>query len=108
DKVAEVDVVDPAKPGKEGGPGAVKGLIAQGGGYQVRPQPGLKVELRGPDGKPVKTATTNEKGEFEFKDVAPGPYSVYSVKPADAGARGEKGVRVEAGKPSEVTVFLLR
>jgi hypothetical protein len=111
DKVEEVDVVDPPKPkDKEAGAttGIVKGVIGQGGGNQVRPQPGLKVELRGPDKKPIKTTTSGDGGKYEFKDVPPGDYTVFSIKPIDAGAKGEQAVTVEAGKTHVVDLSLLR
>jgi hypothetical protein len=107
----ELDVVDPPAPVKEKDKekfGIIKGLIVQGGGNQVRPQPGLKVELKNAEGKVIKTVTTNDQGKFEFKDLEPGTYSVASIKPKDANAKGEKSTAVEAGKTAEVTVFLLR
>ncbi|HEY2783834.1 MAG TPA: hypothetical protein VGJ05_02565 [Fimbriiglobus sp.] len=112
DKVEEVDVVDPPKPkSKEAGAttGTIKGVIAQGGGSQIRPQPGLKVELRGPDNKAIKTTQSGEGGKYEFKDVPPGDYTVFSIKPADAGAKGDVGVSVKAGETTEAKpVFLKR
>ncbi len=111
DKVEEVDIVDPPKPkDKEAGAttGTIKGKIAQGGGNQVRPQPGLKVELRGADNKPIKTTTTNDEGKYEFKDVPPGDYTVFSIKPIDAGAKGEKGVTVKAGETTDAKELFIK
>ncbi|HEX5061199.1 MAG TPA: carboxypeptidase-like regulatory domain-containing protein [Kofleriaceae bacterium] len=54
-------------------PGTIRGVVhnADGGA----PLPGVTVTVQKPDGSPVY-ATTNAKGEYEFKNLPPGQYAV--------------------------------
>jgi hypothetical protein len=99
--------------------GSVKGRVVQGGAE--RPQPGLEVVLKEEEAKveakadakvekkPVASAKTNDRGEFEMKGIKPGRYVVSTTKPSDYGAKAEQSVTVEAGdKPTEVTLSIKR
>jgi hypothetical protein len=104
--VAEVTLVDPPTTGK------IKGRVVQGSTPE-RPQPGIAVTLAEdgakPDDPPAATATTNDQGVFEMKDLKPGKYVVRAAKPVDYGAKAEQKVTVEASdKPAEVTLELKR
>jgi hypothetical protein len=100
---AEVMLVDPkAKPTL----GDIKGVVEQGS--PPRKQPAKPVWLLDEKQAAVlKKSETNDKGEFAFKDLAPGNYVVRSDKPTDY-STGNKAVVVEAGKTSEVTLELSR
>jgi hypothetical protein len=103
DVTGEVEVVDPPpKPTT----GAVKVTVVQG--VPPRPQPGMAVELRDAANKVIlNSGDADEKGEYTFKDVAPGKYNVYSSRPRDF-SKALKPVTVEAGATKEVTLELKR
>jgi hypothetical protein len=107
DTSAEVDLIDPASAGgAKASTGKIKGVVGQGS--PARPQGGKPVYLI--DEKQtsvVKRTDTNDKGEFQFNDVAPGNYFVRSDKPTDY-STAKKSVTVEAGKTSEVALDLKR
>lgn len=85
--------------------GSIKGTVIQAN----RLQPDLPVSLRDGAGKELKKTTTNGSGEFTFKDVPPGEYTVTTVKRADQNAKGSKPVTVEAvEKPATVEVPVKR
>ncbi len=84
--------------------GSIKGKVLEGG----RGQPGLLVVLKDGMGNLKADATTNDAGEYEFKDLPPGPYVVSAVKKKSS-TKGEKPVQVKAGKdPATADVNLLR
>lgn len=100
-------VRDPEKADGKGGKttGSIEGVVLQ----SIRPQPDLPVTLRDAAGKDVKKTTTDSGGKFEFKDLAPGEYTVSSVKRADLNSNGSQAVTVVAGdKPSKVEIAIKR
>jgi hypothetical protein len=101
-----VELVDPAMGAAAATTGIIKGVVVQG----ERPQPAHAVTLRAAaTPREVKeTATTNDEGQFIFKDVPPGNYVVASVKNGDPLTRGEVSVTAEKGVTKEVTVALHR
>lgn len=85
--------------------GSIEGVVMQ----SIRPQPDLPVLLKDAAGKDVKKTTTDSGGKFEFKDLAPGEYTVSSVKRTDQNSNGSKAVTVEAGdKPAKVEIAIKR
>ncbi|TWT75593.1 hypothetical protein Pla123a_31030 [Posidoniimonas polymericola] len=74
------------------GLGQVAGAVTEG----VRPQPGLPVELRDPEQKPIASAKTDAQGKFLFTKVKPGKYLVWSVK-EQSQRTGAAGVEVQPG-----------
>jgi hypothetical protein len=109
DATAEVNLIDPPAATAGNGKattGKIKGVVVQGS--EARPQPNRTVKLLDEKYTAIlKSTEANAKGEFEFKDIAPGTYYVYSDKPSDM-TKGRKSVTVEAGNTSEVTVALKR
>jgi hypothetical protein len=83
--------------------GTIKGKVFENN----RLQPKLKVSLLDAEKKEKDQTTTNDKGEFEFKDVAPGSY-VVSCKKTSAQTSGKTEVAVEKGKTKEVKIELSR
>ncbi len=101
---AEIVLIDPPPPPTTG---TIEGRVIQGSTPE-RPQPDLPVVLFDAGGKPVASATTNEKGEFKFEDLQPGPYIVFSNKEADQNANDRKAATVKAGETTTVTLELKR
>ncbi|MGL4553197.1 MAG: hypothetical protein ACRC33_18690 [Gemmataceae bacterium] len=67
------------KKDKEAKKGKISGEVVEGDRFQ----PGLTVQLiDATTGKVLKTATTDERGEFAFKDVEKGKYALAVVKSA--------------------------
>jgi hypothetical protein len=105
DKAADVELVDPVVKPKPT-TGDIKGVVEQGS--PPRRQPGRTVWLLDEKQSAVlKTTEANAKGEFAFKDVAPGNYVVRSDKPTDY-ATARKAATVEVGKTTEVVLTLKR
>jgi hypothetical protein len=104
DVTVELLLVDPPPPPLTG---AIEGRVIQGSTPE-RPQPGLDVLLLSPAGQVVKTTQTDAAGLFRFDELLPGPYVVFTAKPADLGARGTLPATVEAGEVTAVTVELRR
>jgi len=73
--VIEIQLLDtdPAKTG----PTRIKGKVTEGG----RPQPGLEVLLLDQKGKEKARTKSQADGSYQFNDVVPGKYQVYSLKP---------------------------
>jgi hypothetical protein len=103
DVTREIWLVDPVVPTT----GTIEGKVIQGSSPE-RPQPGLDVLLLDAGGKVVKATKTTDTGEFRFEELPPGPYTVYTVKPADLGARSLQPATVEAGEVTAVTLELRR
>jgi hypothetical protein len=99
-EVQRIEIVDaPPKPAV----GTIEGKVVFGG----RPQPGVAISLRDPDGKDKGGTTTDDKGAFVLKNVAPGNYTVAAAKKdSSTGASGSAPVTVEADKTAKVTVEL--
>ena len=72
-------------------------------------QAGVTVLLKDSDGKDKGSAKTNDKGVYEFLDVASGGYHVSAAK-ADSGigTKGDAPVRVRVGEKSEADIHLTR
>lgn len=84
-EVTALAVVDPPPPPpKVAKKASIAGVVMEGD----RPQKGLKVDLLDAAGRPLLSTTTADKGQFVFKDLAPGEYRVSSVKTA-SNTRGE-------------------
>ncbi|HEX5270387.1 MAG TPA: carboxypeptidase-like regulatory domain-containing protein, partial [Gemmataceae bacterium] len=99
----EVALVD-APPAAAGATtGSIKGRVLEGG----RAQPDMLVILKDVGGNIKADATTNDAGEYEFKDLPPGPYVVSSAKSKSA-TKGDKTVQVKAGKEAPGDINLLR
>jgi hypothetical protein len=96
----KIELVDPPAPATTG---TIKGIVTEGG----RPQPRLKVVLQDSTGKAKDEVKTNDKGEFEFKDVAPGNYQVSANDP-DSQTKGDASAAVEKGKTKTVNLELMR
>ena len=90
--------------GRDGGLCVPAGRVSGGGD---RAQAGLDVQLKDEKGMVKGTAKSNDKGEFSFENVPPGPYKVSSMK-KESKTKGEAAVTVEVDKTKEVTVKLLR
>jgi hypothetical protein len=86
--IVTIKLVD-AKPGAA----SIKGVVVEGD----RPQPGLEVVLRDPQGVPKDTVKSDDKGVFLFKNVAPGTYQIVVVKGSD-NTQGAVAVQVAAGE----------
>jgi hypothetical protein len=83
--------------------GTIEGKVVFGG----RPQPGVAISLRDPDGKDKGGTTTDAKGTFVLKSVAPGNYTVVAAKAdSSTGASGAAPATVEADKVTPVTIEL--
>ncbi len=70
------------------------------------PQPGLTVTLKPQKGE-AQTTQTDEKGNFVFKDVPFGEYTLSSIKPRDK-SKGETSVTVSSEKPVKAEILLRR
>lgn len=81
--------------------GSVAGSVVEG----ARPQPGLAVELRDADQKPIAAAKTNASGRFLFPAVKPGKYLVWAVK-TQSQRVGASAVEVKSGATSQADVSL--
>jgi hypothetical protein len=104
-KTVEIVLVDapPAGPGAKGLP-IITGVVTEGG----RPQPKVKVFLRDAVLDVLKDSTeTNDKGEYIFKDVPPGSYTVFASKTGDA-TRGRAATTVVDKDKKGVDIKLTR
>ena len=85
--------------------GSILGRAVQAG----RPQPGLPVGLLDAAGKVLKETKADDTGKFEFKDLAPGQYTVVAVKKIDANATGKATVEVKASKdPTLIPALVIK
>ncbi len=85
--------------------GSIIGRAVQAG----RPQPGLPVTLSDAAGKVVKETKSDDAGKFEFKELAPGNYTVVAVKRIDANASGKATVEVKAAKePTQIPALVIK
>ncbi len=85
--------------------GSIIGRAVQAG----RPQPGLPVGLLDAAGKVVKETKSDDTGKFEFKELAPGNYTVVAVKKIDANATGKATVEVKAAKePTQIPALVIK
>jgi hypothetical protein len=85
--------------------GSIEGVVM----HSIRPQPDLPVTLKDSAGKELKKTTTDSGGNFKFKDLPPGEYTVSSVKRADLNSNGSQTVTVEAGdKPTKAEIVIRR
>jgi hypothetical protein len=97
-KVQRIEIVDPKAPA-----GTIEGIVEFGG----RPQPGVAVGMRDPDGKEKGLTTTDDKGKFKFEKVPPGNYMVGALKhDSSTGAAGTSPAKVEADKTTKITISL--
>jgi hypothetical protein len=84
--------------------GSIKGKVQDKRG---RPQPGCKVVLLDEAKKQKADTKGNDQGEFEFKDLAPGSYTVEATREGTPNA-GTTTVKVEKGKAAEIKVEIGR
>jgi hypothetical protein len=84
-----------------GNAGKITGVVVEGESRQ----PKLPVVLKDPKGMIKARGMTNDAGEFEFKDVAPGQYKVSATKDIPS-RKGEKDVEVKAGETTETMIEL--
>jgi hypothetical protein len=108
-KTGLIDLVEAPKPdaGTGGDAGAakpapvvgtIKGVIMEAD----RRQPGLEVTLSDEKGTKIDSVDADDKGEFVFKDVKPGRYTVSAVK-TKSKRKGKKDVRVQEKNGKAVT-----
>jgi len=71
----------------------IKGEVVEG----ERPQAGLEVVLRDPQGSPKDKTKTDDAGKFVFKDVAPGQYQIV-VQKTGSKTKGQAVVQVGGGE----------
>jgi hypothetical protein len=101
--------VEPSPDAKSSDPKKTTGTIVGSVMKGYLGQSGLPVELLDSTGKSViKTTTTAANGSFKFEDVAPGSYTLKSIKKADHNAQGSANASVEAGKEAKVEVRISR
>lgn len=105
-EILELKVVE-ATPSeqKDKAGGTIKGQVVQG--VDDRPQRDLPVELLDTKGTQVKTTRTDEKGNFVFKDIAAGSYTV-SAKRVNDKTKASAQVSVENGKETVVKAMSLK
>jgi hypothetical protein len=72
---------------------SIKGTVVRSG---AGPQKDLEVQLKDDKGKVKDTVKTDNKGEFEFKNVAPGAYTIVTERRSNL--TGMKSITVVAGK----------
>lgn len=84
-------------------PGAIRGVVKDGDGAAVGE---AHVSLNTRNGRHVARAMTNENGQFGWRQVRPGPYSVQAGK-RDVG-RGQARAIVEPGEVTDVEITLRR
>jgi hypothetical protein len=82
----------------KGGTASIKGKVVEGDRLQGD---GLDVVLRDPQGVTKDTVKT-KKGEFIFKNVAPGTYQIY-VRKTGNNTLGQAVVQVAAGEEKELS-----
>lgn len=83
--------------------GTIEGRVV----YADRPQPNVSVKLWDSEGKEKGSATTNDKGLFNIKNVPPGNYTLSAQRPdSSTGVSGATSVQVEAEKTVKTTVTL--
>ena len=100
-----VYVSTPPLPKEKPTTGSIIGRAVQAG----RPQPGLPVTLSDAAGKVLKETKSDDVGKFEFKELAPGNYTVVAVKRADANASGKATVEVKAAKePTQIPALVIK
>lgn len=86
--VAVIKLVD-----AKAGLATIKGEVVEG----ERPQPGLEVLLRDPQGARKDATKTDDSGKFSFKGVAPGTYQIVVTKTGSM-TKGQAVVTVEANE----------
>lgn len=101
----QVRLVEPSTPGAGAAAATIKGKVVTGPNDELGVT-GAKVLLKDAEGKKKAEATTNDKGEFEFKDLPPGDYKV-SASVTMYPKKGEsKLIKLEKGKTETVTIPL--
>jgi hypothetical protein len=70
-------------------------------------QPGSAVKLEGGNLKEPKNATADKRGGFTFDKVPPGTYKL-TAKTEDGKCEGHTSVTVEAGKPADTTIEVVK
>jgi hypothetical protein len=83
--------------------GTIAGNVSYGGNPN---QQDVVVILKDAKGKEIDKATTNQRGEFEFKKVPPGDYKVSATKTIPLLRKGFKDVKVSAGETSKAAIEL--
>jgi hypothetical protein len=72
---------------------------------QKQPVPDVRVQVRGADGKLAATGTTNSAGQFSFKGLNPGVYTVEILNEAGTQIVGTASVTVTPGATATVSIF---
>jgi hypothetical protein len=101
-KTVKIELVD--APANAAATGSIKGTVT----YGERLQPNAKVVLSDAKKEVKDQTTTNDKGEFVFKDVPAGAYNIAASKTDDPQTKGETPVAVEKGKTKEVKLEIMR
>lgn len=97
----EVELVDPAELNKPE-PGAIAGKLMEG----RLAQPGLTVFLYDDKGNAKAKTTTSADGTFEFKELAPGRYYLFSEKES-TNRHIKQDVAVKPGETQSIMLELL-
>jgi hypothetical protein len=97
----EVELLDAMELNKPA-PGAIVGKLTE----NRIAQPGATVFLYDAKGNPLAKATTKADGSYEFKDLPPGPYFLYSEK-VSTNRHVKEPVDVKPGEPTTKDLALL-
>lgn len=103
DATEEIVLLDP--PPEKKPVGSIKVKVVQG--TDGRPQQNMPLQLRDAKGTVLKDAATDDKGEYTFADVEPGKYVVAASRLRNP-TKAQVNVTVEANKPAEVTLKMMR
>jgi Carboxypeptidase regulatory-like domain len=88
-----IELIDPPPPG-----GRIAGIIERGGA-------GIEIWLRDGDGNENGPRQTGEQGTFQFDDLPPGIYRLYTRKPG-AAAKSDATFQVQSNKETKITINL--
>lgn len=107
DKTAELDLIEPVVKTKPT-TGEIKGKVGAGSASDPRPQANIDVYLLDEkQSKVIKSTKSNDKSEYEFKDLPPGNYVVYARKPIEY-TSVKAPAEVKAGETTVKDVVLHR